>query len=836
MHNQLILFPILTSIFIGCDTDINTKVIEPSDDIVVSTDADSDGYVGEDDCDDSDPNIHPGVEEVCDGLDNNCDGSIDEGVTLTFYLDADEDGFGDPSVSEERCEQGIDSVPNNNDCDDADPNIHPGIEEVCNGIDDDCDDAIDDGIGSMYYLDADEDGFGDLNIEILSCDGTSDVGQLVNNADDCNDQNQMVYPNAPEYCDQIDNDCNGSIDEAGTNTYFQDADGDGFGDDTSTVVSCTQPENHVTIGGDCDDGNVDTHPNAIETCDGIDNNCNEWTDDADPGLQGGSTYYLDADADGFGNLSMSQTSCVQPSNYVTNSDDCNDLSAIANPNATEVCDTIDNDCDGQIDDADSSIDTNTQSTAFIDNDGDGYGGNTTITACSLPSNATTDNSDCDDTDASISPTSMWYFDGDGDGFGGTSFVLSCVQPTGYVTESTDCNDADAALHPNTAWYFDGDGDGYGSGSALVQCSEPNNYVLNNDDCNNIQPLAWTGAVEACDGIDNNCDGQVDEGVTPAWYFDGDGDGYGEDSAVIYSCIAPSNVYVENGGDCDNTSSEFSPGNPVGCDGRDLNCDGQIDNDSDGDGFSDFTCGGADCEDGDINLTPELGGGCPMGRTCSEILDDGHNTNAVYLIDPDGINYGKAPVEAYCDMGTDGGGWTQIAYVFRSEYESYNTDYGAVFSDINRGTLGLGSYKLDASDLILDAVEFRYSEPSDYTGLNDSTQNVWYADIGCTITSDVLYNILNPGIANQPGADVNCVNLNTNTPSSTAIKMNYQGWTGTWSPTRLWVGNIDDNGNNGQYHGNYVSDGIATWSNVSGTVGVYYGPTGQNYTSVAFWVR
>ena len=336
MRIHLLSIPIVASIFIGCETDIKTPVIEPSDDIVVSTDADSDGYVGEDDCDDSDPNIHPGIEEICDGLDNNCDGQIDEGVTLTFYLDADEDGFGDPAVSEERCEQGIDSVPNNNDCDDSDADIHPGVEEICNGLDDDCDDDIDDGIGSLYYLDADNDGFGDPNREILSCDGTSDVGQLVNNADDCNDQNQQVYPNAVEYCDQIDNDCNGSIDEIGTNTYFQDADGDGFGDETSTVVSCTQPENHVTVGGDCNDGNVDISPNSVEICDGIDNNCNGWTDDQDPSLQGGSTYYLDADGDGFGTLSIQQSACSQPTNYVVNPDDCNDLSAISNPDAIEI--------------------------------------------------------------------------------------------------------------------------------------------------------------------------------------------------------------------------------------------------------------------------------------------------------------------------------------------------------------------------------------------------------------------------------------------------------------------------------------------------------------------
>jgi len=67
-------------------------------------------------------------------------------------------------------------------------------------------------------------------------------------------------------------------------------------------------------------------------------------------------------------------------------------------------------------------------------------------------------------------------------------------------------------------------------------------------------------------------------------------------------------------------------------------------------------------------------------------------------------------------------------------------------------------------------------------------------------------------------------------------MNYQGWTGTWSPIRLWVGSIADPNNDGTYSGNYGADGIATWSNVNGTMGIYYGPAGRNYTSVAFWIR
>ena len=78
----------------GCRSE--TKPIEEVEDDQVTLDADGDGYI-EDDCDDNDANVHPGKEELCDGLDNDCDGDIDEEVQDLFYIDADGDGFGDES-------------------------------------------------------------------------------------------------------------------------------------------------------------------------------------------------------------------------------------------------------------------------------------------------------------------------------------------------------------------------------------------------------------------------------------------------------------------------------------------------------------------------------------------------------------------------------------------------------------------------------------------------------------------------------------------------------------------------------------------------------------------
>jgi hypothetical protein len=110
------------------------------------------GYVANDtDCNDADAAIHPGAAEVCDGIDQNCNGSVDEGVLVTSYQDADADTFGNPAVSTQGCTVPTGYVTNSLDCDDSNPAIQPGATELCNGLDDDCNPATPDGSGEAGY-------------------------------------------------------------------------------------------------------------------------------------------------------------------------------------------------------------------------------------------------------------------------------------------------------------------------------------------------------------------------------------------------------------------------------------------------------------------------------------------------------------------------------------------------------------------------------------------------------------------------------------------------------------------------------------------------------------
>ena len=123
----------------------------------------------------------------------------------------------------------------------------------------------------IHYLDEDGDGFGVTESSITSC--TLPEGYVVDDGD-CNDDISAINPDAEEPCDEVDNDCDGEIDEEGLSTWYEDADGDGYGTDTSTIEACAAiVEGYAAYEGDCDDTNGDVNPDADEVCDEIDNDC-----------------------------------------------------------------------------------------------------------------------------------------------------------------------------------------------------------------------------------------------------------------------------------------------------------------------------------------------------------------------------------------------------------------------------------------------------------------------------------------------------------------------------------------------------------------------------------
>ena len=179
-------------------------------------DGDEDGYIGEqyggDDCNDEDPSIGPHAVEVCDEVDNNCDGQIDEDVMTTFYSDLDGDGYGTEAEVTEACTQPAGTSSFSGDCDDDNADISPGQDEVCDGIDNDCDDVADEGTKIAVFEDVDDDGYGNDDTIDAACpdavpSGWSTVGL------DCNDDDSSINPDATEVCDDIDNDCNSIVDD-----------------------------------------------------------------------------------------------------------------------------------------------------------------------------------------------------------------------------------------------------------------------------------------------------------------------------------------------------------------------------------------------------------------------------------------------------------------------------------------------------------------------------------------------------------------------------------------------------------------------------------------------
>ncbi|WP_242095172.1 putative metal-binding motif-containing protein, partial [Aestuariivivens sediminicola] len=315
------------------------------------------------DCNDNDAAIHPDAIEVCDGIDNNCNGQIDEGVKTTYYADTDGDGYGDPASTTQACSVPADYVSNNTDCDDTDANEYPG---------------------QLWYADVDGDGYSSGTSQ-TACERPLNhyiASELTATSGDCNDNDAAIHPDAIEVCDGIDNDCDGQIDEGVKTTYYADTDGDGYGDPTSTTQACSAPVGYVSDNTDCDDTDTNVNPGETEILDnGKDDDCNPATLD--------SSADVDDDGDGF----------------TENEGDCDDTNPNINPNAIEICDGRDNDCDGQIDEG-------VKTTYYADTDGDGYGDAASTTqACSAPFGYVSDNTDCNDTDNTVYPGAPELCDG-----------------------------------------------------------------------------------------------------------------------------------------------------------------------------------------------------------------------------------------------------------------------------------------------------------------------------------------------------------------------------------------------------------------------------------------
>ena len=460
-------------------------------------------------------------------------------------------------------------------CDAAEP-----AQEVCNGLDDDCDELVDEGTGGADCL---------VENEWGTCSGKT---KCVGGETEC-----TAPAPEPEACDGLDNNCDGETDEK-----YPDTDGDGLADCLETdkdgdgvedvqdnceltpnsdqadadldgdgdACDLDDDNDKVADGEDCKPFDSNVYPGAFEACNGVDDDCDNLTDEG----------WTDTDADGL-------KDCVDPDDDNDGHDDVEDclpLDPASFPDAPELCDGQDNNCDGEVDEGFSDLDGDGLSDC-LDDDLDGDGVANESDNCPVVANNGQENQDgdslgdaCDD-------------DLDGDGIpNGLDNCPGTFNPPQADTDNDGIGDAcegdkdgdgvadeddNCLLVPNAG---QGDQDSDGQGDACDPDIDGDGDD-NAGDCGKLDPEIHHQAVEKCDGLDNNCNGQIDEQFGD---FDLDG---------LKDCVDPDddNDGAADVDDCAPGDPSVHPAAAEVCNGVDDDCSGQVD-----DGLGTKVCGQGVC--------------------------------------------------------------------------------------------------------------------------------------------------------------------------------------------------------------------------------------------------